>query len=535
MVDLDLDALEFGSGIEEELNNEGISNDEYDYDSEELDDSSYYEDDEDDYEDEDGYEEDEDEYEDEDYEDDEDEVSSELGLDLSSLELSDSVDEDEEDSDESTENLLVEDIDNLLHNVKYTRTYEEVPIESLVVSETRKNIRVRTVKGLTASISDMGRVLNPIDVMKLPSVEGDVDRYMVISGLRRMYGAIRNNHSTIPAFVWEFADFENASKLAFLLGLVINKQQDHDMQEIWTAMQHLEREYNLKPAQVERLFPHLNGGDAMRLKDVALGEYEEPRDLLFSGDKTLDQAYKLLQKMRKEEDALELEDSKGILSDTDLAQDTVLDDENEENTLSPDEVLSILEMEESTELTDEDMFNESADAGHHQDRKGDGDDDLSPEAKNRIKMRDQMICRACARLEEKDEDGKPYTKINPEKVNDAAGFNALLTVHHIIPVHAGGTDDDENLVTLCILCHHRLHVMEKMGTIMVDEVTFKKMSKEMQHEIKAAYYYARKAIRAGKLKGYSRKQRQEMASSSLRHKFPATDLRNDTALLQSMK
>lgn len=356
---------------------------------------------------------------------------------------------------------------------------------------------------------------------------------MVISGLRRMYGAIRNGFKKVPAFIWEFQDFENASKLSFLLGLVINKQQAHDMQEVWASMQHLEREYNLKPAQVERLFPNLQGGDAMRLKDVALGEYAEPRDLLFSGEKTLDQSYKLLQKLRKEADDLEVEDNTGILSDTELGQETVVDDSEKDN-LSPEEVMSILEMDEDIDLDDDAIFGESADAGHHQDRGGDGDDDLSVESKNRIKMRDQMLCRACTRLEEKDEQGRPYVKINPEKANDAAGFNSLLTVHHIIPVHAGGTDDDENLITLCLQCHHRLHVMEKMGTIMVDEETFRKMSAEMQQEIKAAYYYARKAIKAGQMKGYNRKQRQELASKSLRHKFPGMEIKNDTALLGQM-
>ena len=477
--------------------------------------------------------------------DDEDEMEDESDLDLNSLNLKseeDSLDvqefgfEEEVENNDDISNVLVEDIDNLLTGVKFDRKYQEVKIEDLVVSEISKNVRQQTVKGLTASIADMGRVLNPIDVLKMPSVQGVSDQFMVISGLRRMYGAIRNNSKTIPAFVWEFQDFEKASKLAFLLGLVINKQQAHNMQEVWSAMQNLEREYSLKPAQVERLFPNLQGGDAMRLKDVALGEYSEPRDVLFSGEKSLDQAYKLLQKLRKDADDLEMEDNKGILSDTELGQETVVDEEGSEKyNLSPEEVLSILEMDEDIDLEDSSIFNESADAGHHQDRGGDGDDDLSVESKNRIKMRDQMICRACARLEEKDEKGRPYIKIDPEKVNDAAGFNSLLTVHHIIPVHAGGTDDDENLITLCLQCHHRLHVMEKMGGIMVDEETFNKMSKEMQHDIKAAYYYARKAIKAGQLKGYNRKQRQELASKSLKHKFPGMEIKNDTALLGKMK
>jgi len=32
-----------------------------------------------------------------------------------------------------------------------------------------------------------------------------------------------------------------------------------------------------------------------------------------------------------------------------------------------------------------------------------------------------------------------------------------LTVHHIIPVCKGGTNDLNNLLLLCKLCHHELH------------------------------------------------------------------------------
>lgn len=439
----------------------------------------------------------------------------------------------------------VEDLDNLLSDVKYERTYmDAIPINSIVASELVKSLRSKTIKGLTASVSDTSGILNPIDVIEMPSLDDDDEKqYMIISGLRRMYATIRNNISTIPAFVWKFADFEKASKLAFLLGLFINKQQAHDMEETWYAMQQLERDYNLKPANIERLFPNLLPGDAMRLKDVALGEFEEPKNLLFSGEKTLDASYKLLQKLRKEEDELESEDSQGILSDTELGRDAVVDDDNPDDNLSHADVMSILEMEDEIDLSDSEIFNESADEGYVQDRRGDGDDDLSTDAKNRIKTRDKMLCRVCCSVgvvqdEEgnwsTDEDPK-WERIDERYAEDAAAFLSTLTVHHIIPNHAGGTDDDNNLITLCLLCHHRLHVMEKIGKILVDEETFKHMSIKVQHDVLGAFYFARKAIEAGVRKGHNRKQRQELASQSLRHKFPGRDIKNDGALLQTLE
>ena len=36
-----------------------------------------------------------------------------------------------------------------------------------------------------------------------------------------------------------------------------------------------------------------------------------------------------------------------------------------------------------------------------------------------------------------------------------------LEVHHIVPRSEGGTDDPQNLRTLCVPCHLKLHKVEK--------------------------------------------------------------------------
>lgn len=473
---------------------------------------------------------------------DEEEVDEEVGVEDEAQGFEDAFSS--TDMKDPLEMVRVSDIDQILTGVKFERTLVEIPITSIVLTEQLKRIRSKTVIGLTATVADMGRVLNPIDVLELPKAsEDDEPIFSLISGVRRFYGATRNNMKTIPAWVWKFQDIEKANKLSFLLGLVINKQQQHSMEEVWNSMQVLEQEYNLKPAQIERLFPNLRGGDAMKLKDVALGEYDEPRDELFSGEWELEKAYKHLQKLRKEEDELELEDSKGIISETEVGQEVVIDDDADtDEALSHSEVMDILEMDNDIDMSSDDIFSENADEGHHQDRKGDGDDDLSPEAKNRIKFRDKMLCRVCCSAS--DFRSKPTDEgylnpkevhIDPEKENDADAFNSLLTVHHLVPVHAGGTDDENNLVTLCLLCHHRLHVMEKMRGFMASEESFKKMDEKTQHDLLGAYYFAKFAIEAGKRKGYSRKEAQQIASQSLRHKFPGQEIGNDTRLLKQLK
>lgn len=430
-----------------------------------------------------------------------------------------------------------EDIDKILSGLKYDRELRmDLPIESIVITEFDKKARFATKNGLTASIEDFGRVLNPIDVLALPSVDGEeIEMYTLISGLRRVYGASRNGYKTIPAFVWHFADYEKAQRLVPLLGLILNKQQQHSYQEIWNGLSTLEHEYGLKFSQIERLYPYLESGDVLKLKEVCSESdtYPEPMTELFAGKYTLDKAYKELVKQRKERDVLEEEDNKGILSSTELGKEAVVSDEegsssseggSDENENSSNNKLSAQEVDELLELADNSMDNltlesalEQADAvdkGIVQDRKGDGDDDLTPEVKNKIKARDKMVCQCCSK----------------DKVENQGAFLSQLVVHHKVPVHAGGTDDEKNLITLCIGCHHLLHTMEKMGTLTTDKEHLDTMDEEFRRRILNAWSLAYIAIKAGEKKGYSRKERAKKAQESLGHKFPGQDIKNDLAL-----
>ncbi len=41
------------------------------------------------------------------------------------------------------------------------------------------------------------------------------------------------------------------------------------------------------------------------------------------------------------------------------------------------------------------------------------------------------------------------------------GRTDCLTIHHILPRHSGGTDDIDNLMTLCDACHRAEHIVRK--------------------------------------------------------------------------
>ena len=45
----------------------------------------------------------------------------------------------------------------------------------------------------------------------------------------------------------------------------------------------------------------------------------------------------------------------------------------------------------------------------------------------------------------------------------ACGATGDLQHHHLIPKKAGGSDDETNLITLCTVCHHRIHDRRMQG------------------------------------------------------------------------
>ena len=46
------------------------------------------------------------------------------------------------------------------------------------------------------------------------------------------------------------------------------------------------------------------------------------------------------------------------------------------------------------------------------------------------------------------------------------GQNVNLEIHHVVHRSKGGTDEPENLITLCSLCHYKIHINEPVGNLM---------------------------------------------------------------------
>ena len=85
-------------------------------------------------------------------------------------------------------------------------------------------LKLTSNAGLTATIRDLG-VLTPIHVMTVPEESEDDDyKYVLIDGLRRIFGALKNGQEEINAVVWDFEDKDKGSDLALYISLLLNRQ-----------------------------------------------------------------------------------------------------------------------------------------------------------------------------------------------------------------------------------------------------------------------------------------------------------------------
>lgn len=131
------------------------------------------------------------------------------------------------DGDERVNNLMK------LTSDAYTREFKRIKIKQIGFTEPVKKGRQETMTGLTSIIGDMG-VLDPIDVMTVPEEAEDDDyKYVLLSGLRRVYGALKNGLEEIDAIVWDFKDKDRGSDLALYLGLMLNRSQKRSWGEVW--------------------------------------------------------------------------------------------------------------------------------------------------------------------------------------------------------------------------------------------------------------------------------------------------------------
>lgn len=396
---------------------------------------------------------------------------------------------------------------------KFSLSTEVIKIGEIGLSEPTKRGRQKTMIGLTQSVKDMG-ILTPIHVMKVAEEDATEDyKYVLIDGLRRMFGAIKNGMTEICATVWDFEDKEKGMELLLPLSLMLNRQQRRQWSEVWDLYRILELQSAITPGTLEFLL-QLEAGDAMRLKDVMLCDYSEVKEALLSGEKNLDACYKMLQKMRKEEDQLGKDDATGFGDTVDGAEEVAGDVTEGSEQLTDQDVLELLEMadnlDDDSEVSSDDFSDMSTPDSDFVDQQKVGErHPLDPALRQAVLARDDFTCRCCGM----------------KMIGARLG---LIAVHHVIPVHCSGKDELKNLVTLCSNCHILLHVLERNGgTILMPESEFNELLPSEKSSMKRALKLARIAIAADKRKGLSKEQIGTATKDSIRHRMPGVGLKEN--------
>lgn len=421
----------------------------------------------------------------------------------------------EESINEDSDEALVSEIQ--IDKGSFVITMATVSVSDIVIPTPIKDSRKETYLGLSRSVEELG-VLVPIQIMVLEgyaeyveengSEEGyDGPKYLLLDGLRRIFALKKNGLDRVNAVIYDFKDKDKGSDMVNILSLILNKVQKKSWSEVWYLYQVLESQSALSPGNIEYLL-QLEPGDAMKLKEIMTrkNEFPEPSEDLLSKKKTLQQAYNQLNKLMKEQNLLAKEDVSGV---SEMEETEGVVQEGTDDKLSDDEVKEILDMESSFDGDlSEDDFDELMGNNLPDDRQTVGErHPLDPALRAAVLQRDGYCCRITGR-------GKGL----PAPI--ALG---ILNVHHKIPVHCGGTDSMDNLITVCLDAHTLIHIIERnQGKLGMSKEQYDALDEEEQRFITGVMKIARIAVEANKRMGRSREQIRKDTADSIRFKMPGT-------------
>lgn len=416
-----------------------------------------------------------------------------------------------ETEDEAPEEGSVESEDDVaiveIKSDMYERWYKSnIQVDSIIIGEQLKQSRVNTLQGLTQSIANLGVVV-PISVLELSS-----GKYIVLDGVRRLYGAVAAGITEVPAIVWKFKDEIQGKKLALMLGLMINKSKSRTWYESYELVKALELQGITKPQTMEYLL-NLSPGDFVKLTDIMTSSFPEPKDDLLNKKKDLQGAFKMLDKLRKGADIESMEDGVSLSSLTDEADGV---DSGGKRRLDDDAVKDLLDLADNLDeevvlsgddFSEENKFEPNQQVVGHRER-------LDPQLRWKVLSNDDFKCVCCG--------------------TGGSAFMGTLAVHHIVPVHAGGKDEERNLKTLCVACHITLHECERRkGVLPITKEDYEKYDEHERLRIQKIIKLAKIAVEAGQKAGVSDTQAKELAKKGTRHTMPGEILKQNMDAMQS--
>lgn len=344
-----------------------------------------------------------------------------------------------------------------------------IDIENIAVV---KRIRKENtnVEDLVQSIKSTG-LLEPLVVM--PTKTGGL--YALIAGYRRLVACAKAGKRKIPCVI----NYNANTPEVPILEALYNHSKKYTIKEIVDYIDYLEKQKGIMSASMIEYLLQLNSGEYTKLKDILNDDDEEIVSKLFDGVYTIEMAFKKLEQRRKKESAEEKDNKKAAKVYEDEAEsgaDTIVgagDEANADEALTDEEIkslsFSVSELDDETD--EESSLDEMVEDGKHMDgfepNKQDYKDRerLDPTLRRAVLARDNNTCRCCLMS------GQEYTEI--------------FDVHHIVEVYLGGSDDIDNLVTLCTCCHKLVHLYAR-GELQIrseselsddEQVKFKKIVK----------------------------------------------------------
>lgn len=317
--------------------------------------------------------------------------------------------------------------------------FQYIDIENIaIVKRIRKN--TTNVEDLVQSIKSTG-LLEPL-VVAPTQTEGV---YVLLAGFRRIMACAKAGKRKIPCIINIKA---NVPEIPVLEALY-NHSKQYTIKEIVDYIDYLEKQKGIMSASMIEYLLQLNSGDYTKLKDILNDNDDDIVDKLFNGIYTIEVAFKKLEQRRKKESAEEKENKKAAKVYEDEEESGASNiagsgDEASDEGLSEDEIQGLAISAGDIDSTDDEDFNELVEEGanvegfkpHKQDYKD--RERLDPSLRRAVLARDNNTCQIC--------------KISGQE------FTEVLDVHHIVEVYLGGSDDINNLITACTVCHKLIHL-----------------------------------------------------------------------------
>lgn len=335
----------------------------------------------------------------------------------------------------STGDIVVQDKDDNGENFKLTY----IDIAQIAVTERIR--KSNDVDSLVQSIKSTG-LLKPIVVAPLMT-EG---YYALIDGYRRILACAKAGLKNVPCII----NTKVATADIPILEALYNHAKKYSIKEMVDYIDYLEKEKGILSASMIEYLLQMDSGDYTKLKDILNDDDEDIVSALMNGQMTIGQAFKKLEQRRKKESKEEQEKRKAeqVYGDTEESGASQIAGSGEEGdesvALTDDEIAALSISQEDIEATDDKdldtMVEESKQIEGFEPNQQDYKhrEILDPALRKSVLVRDKNTCQCCGLS------GQEYTEV--------------LDIHHKVEVYLGGSDDIDNLVTTCIVCHKLIHL-----------------------------------------------------------------------------